>query len=161
MGSPTLLFYMEDIKNKIKKLAESIAMQHAVELVDIELVGSSGKPLIRIFIDKENGVTLDECGNFSRALSALFDVEDPISTAYILEVSSPGLDRRLKTLRDFQRSIGKLVRIITSVKIEEQNIFVARITEVDVENIILTLEDKVIKIPFDKISKARLEIELK
>lgn len=152
---------MEDIKNKIKELADSIAAQHAVEIVDIELAGSSGKPLIRIFIDKENGVTLDDCGKFSRALSALFDVEDPIPTAYILEVSSPGLDRPLKALRDFQRSIGKLVRIITRARIEEQNIFTGRITGVGRGNIALSIEDKEIEIPFDQISKARLEIELK
>ncbi len=149
------------MKNKIKELADSIAAQHAVEIVDIELAGSSGKPLIRIFIDKENGVTLDECGKFSRALSALFDVEDPVPTAYILEVSSPGLDRPLKSLRDFERSIGKLVRIITSVKIEQQNIFTGRITGVGGGNITLSVNDKEIEIPFDQISKARLEIELK
>ena len=65
------------------------------------LAGSSRKPLIRIFIDKENGVTLDDCGKFSRALSALLDVEDPIPTAYVLEVSSPGLDRPLKAHEGF------------------------------------------------------------
>jgi ribosome maturation factor RimP len=152
---------MEDTKNKIKKLAESIAEQHAVEVVDIEFAGSSGKPVIRIFLDKENGVTLDDCGKFSRALSALFDVEDPLPMAYILEVSSPGLDRPLKVMRDFQRSIGKLVRIITRAKIEEQNIFTGRITGVGGGNITLAFDDKEIEIPFDQISKARLEIELK
>lgn len=161
MGSPTLLFYMEDTKNKIKKLAESIAEQHAVEVVDIEFAGSSGKPVIRIFLDKENGVTLDDCGKFSRALSALFDVEDPLPMTYILEVSSPGLDRPLKVMRDFQRSIGKLVRIITRAKIEEQNIFTGRITGAGGGNITLSFDDKEIEIPFDQISKARLEIELK
>lgn len=149
------------MKNKIIELADSIAAQHAVEIVDIELAGSSGKPLIRIFIDKENGITLDECGKFSRSLSALFDVEDPIPTAYILEVSSPGLDRPLKELRDFQRNIGKPARIITSAKVEDRNIFIGRITGVGGGNITLSLEDKVIEIPFDQISKARLEIELK
>lgn len=152
---------MEDMKNKIKELADSIAAQHAVEIVDIELAGSSRKPLIRIFIDKENGVTLDDCGKYSRALSVLFDVEDPIPTAYVLEVSSPGLDRPLKALRDFERSIGKLVRIITRARIEEQNIFTGRIAGVGGGNITLSFNDKEIEIPFDQISKARLEIELK
>lgn len=152
---------MEDIKNKIKKLAETIAEQHAVEVVDIEFAGSSRKPLIRIFLDKENGVTLDDCGRFSRALSALFDVEDPLPMSYILEVSSPGLDRPLKAMKDFQRSIGKLVRIITRARIEEHNTFTGRITGVVGENIILYFDEKEIEIPFDQISKARLEIELK
>lgn len=152
---------MEDIKNKIMKLAGSIAVQHALEIVDVELAGSSGKPLIRIFVDKEKGVTLDECGKFSRALSALFDVEDPIPTAYILEVSSPGLDRPLKALKDFERNKGKLAKIITRIKLEGQNIFKGRITGVVEGNITLSFDDKEIEIPFDQISKARLEIELK
>ena len=152
---------MDNIKKKIKELADSIAKQYAVELVDIDLVGSSRKPIIRIFIDKENGVTLEDCGGFSRALSALFDVEDPIPTAYVLEVSSPGLDRPLKELKDFQRSIGKLAKIVTRTKIEQQNVFIGRIIGVAGGNITLSFDDKEIGIPFDQISKARLEIELK
>jgi ribosome maturation factor RimP len=152
---------MEYIKKKITELADSIAGQYSVEIVDIELTGSSRKPLIRIFIDKENGVTLDDCGKFSRALSALLDVEDPIPTAYVLEVSSPGLDRPLRVMKDFERSIGKLVRIVTRARIEEQNVFTGRLTRVEGENITLSFEDKEIKIPFDQISKARLEMELK
>jgi len=152
---------MEDIKNKIRELADSIAVQHTVEIVDIEFAGSSRKPLIRIFIDKESGITLDECSKFSRALSALFDVEDPIPSAYILEVSSPGLDRPLKAMRDFERSIGKLVRVITRAMIEGQNIFTGRITGVEGGDITLSIDDKEIEIPFDQVSKARLEIELK
>jgi ribosome maturation factor RimP len=151
---------MEDIKKKITELAGSVALQYAFELVEVELAGSSRKLLIRIFIDKENGVTLDDCGKFSRALSALLDVEDPVPMAYVLEVSSPGLDRPLKALKDFQRSIGKLVRIITKSKIGEQNVFTGRLTGVEAENITLFFDDKEIEIPFDQISKARLEIEL-
>jgi len=152
---------MEDMKKKIQELADSIAGQFAVDIVDVELSGSSRKPLIRIFIDKENGVTLDDCGKFSRALSALLDVEDPIPTAYVLEVSSPGLDRPLKVMRDFERSIGKLVRIVTRTKIDEQYVFTGRLTRVEGEHIILSFDDKEMEIPFDQISRARLEIELK
>jgi ribosome maturation factor RimP len=152
---------MEDMKKKIQELADSIAGQFAVDIVDVELSGSSRKPLIRIFIDKENGVTLDDCGKFSRALSALLDVEDPIPTAYVLEVSSPGLDRPLKVMRDFERSIGKLVRIVARTKIDEQYVFTGRLTRVEGEHIILSFDDKEMEIPFDQISRARLEIELK
>ena len=152
---------MADIEKKITELAGSVAMQYAFEIVGVELTGSSRKLLIKIFIDKENGVTLDDCGKFSRALSALLDVEDPVPMAYVLEVSSPGLDRPLRALKDFQRSIGKLVRIITKARIEEQNVFTGRLNRVEGENITLSFDDKEIEIPFDQISKARLEIELK
>jgi len=152
---------MADIKNKITELALSTAEQHAVDIVDIELAGSSRKPLIRVFIDKESGVTLEDCAVFSRALSALLDVEDPIPSAYVLEVSSPGLDRPLRKMKDFERSVGKLVRIITREMIEKQNIFRGRITRVEGDTITLFYNDKEIDIPFDQVSKARLEIELK
>ena len=152
---------MEDIRKKITELADSVAGQNAVDIVDVELAGSSRKPLIRIFIDRENGVTLEDCERFSRGLSALLDVEDPIPSAYVLEVSSPGLDRPLKKLRDFERSTGKLVRIITREMIEKQNIFRGRITRVGGDAITLLIADKEIEIPFEQISKARLEIELK
>ena len=152
---------MESMQHKIKELADLIAAQHAVDIVDIERAGSSGKPLIRIFIDKPSGVTLDDCEKFSRALSALFDVEEPIPTAYVLEVSSPGLDRPLKVLRDFERSVGKQVRMITREKIEGQNIFRGRIKGVKGNTITVSFDEKEIEIPFDHISRARLEIELK
>jgi len=161
VGSPTLLFYMEDIKKKITELADSIGVQYAVEIVDIELAGSSRKPLIRVFIDKEGGVTLEDCAQFSRALSALFDVEDPIPTSYTLEVSSPGLDRPLKVMRDFGRSVGKLARIITRERVEDQNVFTGRIAGAKGNIVTLSVDDREIEIPFDQISKARLEIELK
>ena len=117
---------------------------------------------MRIFIDKTGGVTLEDCERFSRAVSAALDVEDPIRSPYVLEVSSPGLDRPLKRLRDFQASIGKLARIITKESIDRQNFFVGRITEVRGDIIILLMKDDSLKeIPFVQVSKARLEIELK
>ncbi len=152
---------MEDLKSKITELAGSVAKQYAFELVGVEFSGSSRKLLIRVFIDKDKGVTLDDCGEFSRALSAILDVEDPVPMAYVLEVSSPGLDRPLKALKDFQRSIGKLVRIVTKTRIEEQNVVTGRLSGISGESITLSFDDREIIIPFDQISKARLEIELK
>lgn len=153
---------MEDIKGKISKLAGSVAADYGVEVVDIEFAGSMRRLTVRIFIDKTGGVTLDDCALFSRAVSAVLDVEDPIKSSYVLEVSSPGLDRPLKRLRDFDMSVGKLARIITKESIERQNFFVGRITEVRGNIIKLTMKDNAsIDIPFENVSKARLEIELK
>ncbi|MEW6107634.1 MAG: ribosome maturation factor RimP [Nitrospirota bacterium] len=153
---------MEDIKKKITELANSAAVGYGLEIVDIEITGSLRKPLVRIFIDKENGVTLDNCEQFSRALSVILDVEDPIQTSYALEVSSPGLDRPLKKIKDFERSVGKLARVITKESIDRQNFFLGRIMEVKDYTIRLLIDNKKeINIPFEQISKARLEIELK
>ncbi len=162
MGNPTLLFYMEEIKKRISDLAVSTAGEYGVEVIDVELAGNMRKPMVRIFIDKENGVTLDDCERFSRAFSAVLDVEDPIRTSYTLEVSSPGLDRPLKKVNDFERSVGKLVRIITKKSIDKQNFFVGRILEVKDAGIRLVADNgKEVTIPFEQVSKARLEIELK
>jgi ribosome maturation factor RimP len=153
---------MEDIKGKIAGLAASVAAEYGVEVVDIEYAGSMRRQTLRIFIDKPGGVTLDDCERFSRAVSAVLDVEEPIRSSYVLEVSSPGLDRPLKKIRDFEMSAGKLARIITKESIGKQNFFVGRITEVRDNNITLTMKDNVvIEIPFAQVSKARLEIELK
>ena len=161
MGNPTLLFYMEDIKGKIAALAESVAGEYGVLVVDIEIAGSLRRPTLRLFIEKSGGVTLEDCERVSRAMSAVLDVEDPIKSPYVLEVSSPGLDRPLKRLKDFESSVGKLARIITRESIDKQNFFVGRITEVRDTTIILTMKnDSKMTIPFEQIAKARLEIEL-
>jgi ribosome maturation factor RimP len=162
VGIPTLLFYMEGIKEKVTELAQSIAEQHGVHLVDAAIAGGVRRPLVRIFIDKDGGVTLDDCERFSRSLSALLDVEDPIPTSYVLEVSSPGLDRRLKTVKDFELGRGKLAKIILRSQIEGQNVYVGRIIDVlDGQVTIKTKDGQEVRIPFEAISKARLEIELK
>jgi ribosome maturation factor RimP len=150
---------MEGIKNKVLTLAKKVADEQGVELFDIELLGR-GKLLLRVMIDKEGGVTLDDCERFSRSFEAILDVEDPIPGTYTLEVSSPGLDRPLREMKDFEKNIGKLARIITIEKIESQNLFVGRILKVSSDFLKLLVNGREIYIPFDKISKARLEVEI-
>jgi ribosome maturation factor RimP len=150
---------MGDIKQKLAKLAEQVADARGVEIFDIELLGK-GKLLLRVLIDKENGVTLDDCEHFSKSFSALLDVENPLQGSYNLEVSSPGMDRPLKRLVDFEKNTGKLARIVTADKIDNQNFFIGRIAGVDKKTVKLMIKEYEMPIPFDKISKARLEIEL-
>jgi ribosome maturation factor RimP len=150
---------MEGIKNRVLKLAKQVADEQGVELFDIELLGK-GKLLLRVMIDKEGGITLDDCERFSRSFEALLDVEDPIPMSYTLEVSSPGLDRPLKEMKDFEKNIGKLARIITMEKIENQNLFIGRILNVSSDFLKLLVHGREIDIPSDKISKARLEVEI-
>ncbi|MFA4918883.1 MAG: ribosome maturation factor RimP [Thermodesulfovibrionales bacterium] len=150
---------MGDIKQKLTQLAEQAADAHGVEIFDIELLGK-GKLLLRVLIDKESGVTLDDCQHFSKSFSALLDVEDPLQGSYNLEVSSPGMDRPLKRLIDFEKNTGKLARIVTVDKIDNRNFFIGRISSVDKNIVKLMIKEYEIPIPFEKISKARLEIEL-
>lgn len=150
---------MNDLKNKISYLAKQLANQMGFELFSVELIGTK-RLLIRVTIDKEGGVTIDDCEKFSRDFSTILDVEDPIPQSYILEISSPGLDRPLRDEKDFEKNKGKLVRIITSEKIENQKFFLGRILEIEDNFVKLLVKNQVINIPFNKISKARLEIEL-
>ena len=150
---------MNTLKHKVVMLAEQVADEHGVEIFDIELLGK-GKVVLRVVIDKEGGVTLDNCERFSRSLGALLDVENPLPRSYTLEVSSPGLDRPLRDMKDFQKNSGKLARVITVEKIENQNFFIGRIKEVAQNLITLSVSNREIVIPFDKISKAKLEVEL-
>ncbi len=149
----------ELITQKIRTLALEVAEEQGLDLYDIELLGT-GKLLLRVFVDKEGGVTLDDCENYSRNLGRLLDVEDPLPRSYTLEVSSPGLDRPLRGIRDYEQNKGKLARIVTLEKIENQNVFIGRISNTFLDHVTLMVHEKKIDIAFDKISKARLEIEV-
>lgn len=152
----------KNIEQKVRLLAGRVAENCGYELIDINLRGS-GRAILRVMIDKEGGITLEDCEIFSRRLGAVLDVEGPMAGSYTLEVSSPGLDRPLSRLKDFERSVGKLARIITLEKINNRNFFLGRIEKVGDNLIRLSLSEdrEVIDIPYSAISKARLEIELK
>lgn len=119
--------------------------------------------MLKVVIDKEGGVTLGDCETFSRRLEALLDVEDPIQGPYNLEVSSPGLDRPLRSLGDFEKHVGKLIRVTTREKIDNQTFFIGRLLGLrdDVITLLTAEVSKEVSIPFADISKANLEIELK
>jgi len=150
----------ENIKKEILILANQVADEQGIEVVDVELFGK-GKLLLRVVIDREGGVTLGDCESFSRSFEAILDVENLIPGSYTLEVSSPGLDRPLKEIKDFEKSTGKLARLVTTEKIENQNFFIGRIIEVSKGLIRILIHEREITIPFEKIAKARLEVELK
>jgi ribosome maturation factor RimP len=165
----------QEIKEKVQELAANVAEDEQVELVSITILGAGRKKIVKVFIDKEGGVSIGDCERMSRGLETLLDVEDIFPAAYMLEVSSPGLDRPLTQMKDFERSIGKLAKVITSEKVGNDTLFIARIIDTGDNWIRLRFEEKPLKgrvakkrtneepndvfIPFDKISRARLEIE--
>lgn len=111
----------EDYTIKTEKLIEPLIQENDFELVDVEYVKEGANWYLRVFIDKEGGITVDDCELVSRALSDLLDEKDFITDAYILEVSSPGLGRQLKKDKDFTRSLGEEVEIklYKSIKMEQ------------------------------------------
>jgi len=147
------------IVEKVRKLAGEVASLNSVELVDVEMHGKGRGSVLRVFIDKKEGVALDDCVQVSRELEALLDVEDPIQGRYTLEVSSPGLDRPLLKIEDFETHKGKKARVVTEEYIEKQTFFVGTITDVSDDSVTLDLGNKSQTIPFAMIKKARLEID--
>jgi ribosome maturation factor RimP len=151
----------ELIIEKIKAIAESAANEENIELVHIEMIGGAKNPTLRIFIDKPDGVTLDDCSNISRKMSAVLDADDFIPTAYTLEVSSPGLERELYSLKDFEKYAGNLAKVKTKHPINGQKNFRGRITEVKGEEIVFEdITNGAVQFPYNTIAKANLELDL-
>jgi ribosome maturation factor RimP len=128
-------------------------------LVDVLYRRESSGWVLRLFIDKEDGVTLDDCTAVSREVSHLLDIEDIIEQAFNLEVSSPGLDRPLKSVVDFQRFAGRKVKVTTKEPIEGNQVFMGRINKVEDELITMEVGQQELCIPFSEVAKARLEVE--
>ncbi|KPK36219.1 MAG: hypothetical protein AMK70_03115 [Nitrospira bacterium SG8_35_1] len=152
---------LNDLIMKVTDLIEPVIESLGIELDELEFKRMKGKALLRVFIDREGGVTIDDCERVSREIEAVLDVEDPIPYSYVLEVSSPGLDRPLRKPEDFRKYSGSRARVITIDPIEKQNFFVGQIVEAGDSDIrILLQKDRTITIPYENISKARLEVEV-
>ncbi|MBI4823132.1 MAG: ribosome maturation factor RimP [Nitrospirae bacterium] len=151
---------MSWIEDRINEMAKEVATSQGLALEEVRLMRKGKKMLLRVTIDKPGGVTLDDCERMSRELEALMDVEDPIKGTYTLEVSSPGLDRPIRKPEDFRKHIGKLIRLVTLKKIDNQSFFIGRILSVGEDSLSLIVAEKQVTIPFDDISSARLEVEL-
>jgi ribosome maturation factor RimP len=145
---------------KIEELIRPIVLELSCELYYVEYVKESGDFYLRIYIDKENDrISLNDCEAVSRRVSDLLDAEDPIKEAYYLEVSSPGLNRRLYSEEHFKKFIGNEVLIKLSGSIEGVKSVKGILKEVS-EEFIMVEADKEFKIPKDKIKSANLEGEI-
>ena len=131
----------ETYEAKTEELLQPLVDAHGFELVDVEYVKEAGNWYLRAYIDKENGITVDDCEEVSRALSDLLDEEDFISENYILEVSSPGLGRPLKKEKDFVRSMGKDVDVRLYRQLNKQKEFTGALSAYDENTVTLTMED--------------------
>lgn len=155
----------EDTLSHATALAEGLLAPMGLQLVDIEYRKEGRDFVLRLFIDKEGGVTLDDCAAVSREFSELLDIEDFIQEHYSLEVSSPGLNRPLKTDADFERYRGRLVKIRTFelVADEEGNkrkTFLGDLVGSENQIVVVKLrEGQLARIPRNKIAKANLEFE--
>jgi ribosome maturation factor RimP len=141
------------LRERLIALIEPLVGELGCELVDLEL--SAG--LVRIYVDRAAGVRVEDCERVSREVSALLDVEDPIPTAYTLEVSSPGFDRVLRTRAHFDRFVG--ARIWVELKVPREGgrrRYTGRLAAVEDEGIALDVENETVSVQFREIGKAKL-----
>jgi ribosome maturation factor RimP len=144
--------------DRVNEVVEPVVEALGYELILLEFVPQSRSAVLRVFIDCEDGITLADCQKVSRELSAVMDVEDPIKTAYQLEVSSPGLDRPLTKRRHFDRFAGEKARIqlVAPLAGGTQKKFVGRITGTTDEGVKLETETGSVELAFAAIERARL-----
>jgi len=150
-----------DLTTRIRGIAQKVADDRQVELVHVEIAGTKRDSVVRIYIDKPEGVTLDDCSLFSRDVEGVLDLDDIIPSRYVLEVSSPGIERELYSLEDFRRFEGRLAKVKTKSEIEGQKTFVGPITVIDGETI--TVEDRslgTVSFSYGDVAKANLKIDL-
>ena len=149
----------EMVKKRAAAIALPVLEELGLELVEVQYRREQSGWVLRLIIDKQDGVSLEDCTAVSREISQLLDIEDFIEQAYSLEVSSPGLDRPLKSLADFQRFTGRKARIKTVEPIGGEHVLTGRIQRTDGETIVLEIGRREVEIPFAQVSKARLEVE--
>ncbi|TJY62173.1 ribosome maturation factor RimP [Sinimarinibacterium sp. CAU 1509] len=147
---------MTVLKDRLQGMLEPLVESLGYELLLLEFSPSSKSGLLRLFIDAPAGISLEDCERVSREVSGLLDVEDPISTAYRLEVSSPGFDRPLAKPAHFERFINEQARVQLVAPLNGRRRFVGWIREVGGDAVTLETADGMVEIPFVEIDRARL-----
>ncbi len=149
----------KEVVDRVKTLVEPILSSEGMELVDVEYRRESRGWILRLFIDKEGGVTLDDCSRVSQEVGRNLDVEDLITTPYNLEVSSPGLNRSLKTVRDFMRYRNRRIMVKTFEPVDNRRRFKGKLLGLVEDQIEMEIDTGIICIPLSNVAKANLEIE--
>lgn len=158
----------EELLEKLQQLVMPILTDLGIELVELEFKREGRDWFLRLFIDKEGGVTLDDCAEVSREFGAVLEIEDPIEGGFRLEVSSPGLDRPLKKPQDYQRFQGRLIKIKTYERLDPdgrghlRKTFVGHLLGLESGRVRVEQNDRkggVVEFSLESIAKAQLELE--
>ena len=152
MDSPAL--------DEIRQMARRVIESEGLELVDLEFKSGRSRSLLRIFIDKSGGVTLSDCESVSRQLSALLDVKDLIRSAFVLEVSSPGIDRPFKTDRDYERGLNQIVRLQVALEPGKTERIIGKLLGFSDQDLVIEVSGNTRKILRDQVVRAQQEIEV-
>ncbi len=149
------------IIERVRAIVEKVVADTDIEPVHQELTGDKRNLTIRIYIDKPGGVTIDDCTTVSREVEEVLDADDFMPAAYMLEVSSPGLERELYSLKDFEKHIGFKAKLKTSEPIAGKKVFIGRIEGVEGDSIVF--DDKAagrVEISYSAVTKANLRVDL-
>ena len=150
-----------EVVDKIEELISPFLREEDVELVEIVYKKTAGRMLLRLLLDKAEGINLEECSNLNRKIGEALDELNLIDEPYILEISSPGLDRPLESAADFKRAMGKQVKVVLNSEIEGKGVWTGEVVGVNGRNVAIKTEDKRLEIPLDKIIKAKKEIKFR
>ena len=145
-----------DIVSKTWELAEPLCLAEGMELIHVEYQREAGGRILRLYIDKPGGISIDDCTTISSQLGDILDIKLETEHPYTLEVSSPGIDRPLSKLSDFKKFMGKTAKIRTAYPIHNQKNFKGILQGLLDENIVLQIETETVCIPYQEITKARL-----
>jgi len=148
------------VAQSVEELISPVLISENLELVDIEYKKEGKDWTLRVFIDKPGGITVQDCQTTSHRVEDMIEIDGLIPSHYILEVSSPGLDRPLKKEKDFLKFRGKHIRLTTFAAVNNQKKFKGVIRDFQDSTLTLEVQQKVFQIPLTNIAKARLEIEL-
>jgi ribosome maturation factor RimP len=152
---------------RVRELATRVAASYGLDIFDVELKRESGQQVLRVIVDRpgpaatpEESVSIEDCARVAEDLGTLLDVDEVMPGEYMFEVSSPGLDRPLRTADDYRRFAGRWAKIVTSEPVQRQTAFNGRVKGMDGDDVLFESEGKkLIKLPFRLIARARLEVE--
>jgi len=150
-----------DIVDKVMKLAEGVCDSLGIDLVDVEIFRAGRRRVLRVYIGKAPAISVDDCANVSRGVSTLLDAENVMEDdTYTLEVSSPGIDRPFKSIKDWRRNLGRTVKVTTSTPIEGKFQFLGLLKSVDEAKAMLETPAGLRDLPMASIAQARCEVTI-
>ncbi len=146
--------------DKIRELIQSALEEEGAELVELIYRKEAGRQVLRLLVDREGGITLEDCVALNERIGNLLEESDAITERYVLEVDSPGIDRPFKVKRDYERALGRLVRVSLSEAVLDKKEYIGRLEQVLEDSIKVNVKKKgILDIPFTKITRARQEVE--
>jgi ribosome maturation factor RimP len=152
---------------RVRELATRVASSYGLDIFDVELKREGGQQVLRVIVDRpgpaatpEESVSIEDCARVAEDLGTLLDVDEVMPGEYTFEVSSPGLDRPLRTADDYRRFAGRWAKIVTSEPVQRQTAFNGRVKGMDGDDVLFESEGKkLMKLPFRLIARAKLEVE--